>query len=119
MTSGAERHFAVLNVKTRGGKLIEAASVIVMHVGDDHVAHLSGVDTDHFQPLGGRAKQFALPLAGHLRVESGIDYKGALFPAIFTYNRPHEKVDGHGSIVRIAAQEVFAGAPRMMRVTNR
>ena len=115
VASGAERHFAILHVEARGRELIEAAGVVVMHVGDDHILHLRRLDADHLQPLGGRAQQLALPFASHLGVESGIDHEGA----IFTDNRPHEEVDGHGSIVRIAAQKVLTGPPRMVRVADR
>ncbi len=115
VASCTERHLAILNVVPRGWEFIQAAGVIVMHVRDDHILYLRRIDADHLQPFGRRPKQLALAFARHLRIEAGIDYERSLF----TYNCPHEEVDGHGSIVRIAAQKVLAGPPWMVRVTDR
>ena len=49
--AGAEGHFGILDMEARVGKQAEAAGMIVMQVGEDHVLDRDRIDTGVAQPL--------------------------------------------------------------------
>ena len=50
--SGAVRHLDVLQMVARVREQIVVAAMVVVHVRQDHVAHVSRLDTDRFQSDG-------------------------------------------------------------------
>ncbi len=85
-----------------------------MHVRDDDIRHLRVRDSDRPQAFIHRAYQGAPALLRLLRVESGIDDYGALW----SHYRPDEVIQGHGSVVGIAAQEVMGSGTLEVRVAD-
>ena len=108
--AGGVGHLALLQVEARVRELVEVADVIVVHVGEDHVAHGAGIDAEQGQALGRAAQESALALLGHLGREAGIDHVGAGRAD----RQPGVVVHRHGPVVRIAADEVIA-PPRLAR----
>ena len=54
---GGERHLAVLHVEAGAREVVDAAGVVVVEVGEDHVGHGVGVDADGGQRLGRGAQE--------------------------------------------------------------
>jgi hypothetical protein len=112
--AGAIAHLGILQVHACLREQVMISGVVVMHVRDDDIRHLRVRDPDRPQALIHRAYQGAPALLRLLRVESGVDDYGALR----SHYRPDEVVQGHGSVVGIAAQEVVAGGTLEMRVAD-
>src|SRR5260221_4000491 len=89
--------------------------MVVVQVGDHHVFYLRGVDLEQPQGIRRTAQVLASALARHGRRETGVDHDLATLAA----HQPHEIVERHGPVVRIAADEVFRGAPRVVRILER
>ena len=85
-----------------------------MHVRDDDVRHLRVRYSYRPQAVIHWTYQGAPALLRLLRVESGIDDYGALW----SHYRPDEVVQGHGPVVRVAAQEVEGGGALEVRVAD-
>ena len=71
--SGAERHFAVLNVERRVREQIVVAGVVVMHVADDDILDPVRIDADRQEPVARRTQKLAPALFRHCRVEAGVE----------------------------------------------
>ena len=71
--AGSISHLAILNVKTRIRETVEITRVIVMQMRQDHVGHLSGIDTDQRQRVRRIAQQVALAPRRRFLGESRID----------------------------------------------
>jgi hypothetical protein len=102
--AGGVGHLALLQVEARVRELVEVADMVVVHVGQDHVAHRPGIDAQQRQALDRAAQERALALLGHLGGEARIDDVGATR----AHRQPDEIVHRHGAVVRIAADEVIA-----------
>ena len=89
--------------------------MVVVHVGDDHVGDLARIDPDGAQAVPGAAQKLALAPLGHLRVEAGVEDEGR----VAAHDRPDEIVQRHRAVVRVAADEVLAGAPIVTCVADR
>ena len=70
-------HLAFLQVEARLRKLVEVADVVVVHVREDHVAHVAGLDAQEGEAVDRAAQEGALALLGHLGREAGVDDVGA------------------------------------------
>jgi hypothetical protein len=110
--SGAERHLPVLQVIMRIRKHVVVSAMVVVHVGDDDVLDLLGLDADRLQPHGGGAQVLALALGAHLRGEAGVEDEAA----ILALDRPDEIVERHRHVVLVAADEILRRMAEEMRV---
>ncbi len=77
--------------------------MVVVHVGDDHVAHRVAVHAKRLETLGDRINDCALALARATFIEAGVDHDGAQSVA----HHPDIVVERHGSVVRIAPDEIL------------
>ena len=64
VATGGERHLPVLEVEAGRREVADAAGVVVVQVGEDHVGDRRGVDADGGQRLGRRAQQTPAPAVG-------------------------------------------------------
>lgn len=112
---GAVGHLRVLHVVTCFRKQGMIARMIEMHMRDDNIFDVVGVDSDQPQSLSDRPQQGAIPFRGPGRIEAGIEYE-----ATFIANDgPNEIIEWHWAIVRVTADEIMGGGPVMMPVTDR
>ena len=100
---GGEAHFTVLQMEPRLGEAIEIARVIVMQMGDDHVANAVGADAEIFERIGGIDHQCAGALARGDRIESGIDQN----IAVTATDQPDEIIEVRSLVVNIRCQIVL------------
>ena len=112
--AGAIAHLCILQMHPRLGEQVMISGVVVMHVSDDDIRHLLVRYSDRPQAFIHGTYQGAPALLRLLRVESGIDDYGV----VRGHYRPDEVVQGHGSVVGIAAQEVVAGGTLEVRVAD-
>ncbi len=89
--------------------------MIVVQVTDDDIGDCVRRNAKRRKPFAHRLDDLTLAAAGHRLVEAGIDDDGAGPPD----DRPDEIIERLQDIVRIAADEVFARSPRVMRVADR
>ena len=88
--------------------------VVVVHVRDDHIGHLRVRDAYNAQAIVDGPYERAPALLCLLCVESGIDDDGMAR----AHDGPDKVIQGHGPVVRIAAQEVVSGGPFQVRVPD-
>src|SRR6202041_590375 len=75
-TSGAIGHLGFLQVEYRVREVVHATGVVPVHMRQDHVTHLGGVDSGVAQRLGWCAQDFAAsPFCGD-RIETGVHDDG-------------------------------------------
>ena len=55
--AGGIGHLARLQVEARVGKLVEVADVVVVHVSEDDIADVAGIDADELQAVDGAAQE--------------------------------------------------------------
>ncbi len=103
---GREGHLGVLQVEARLREGGEAADMVVVQVGDDHVRRRAGVDADRREAVGDRPQQLAVALLGIGRGEAGVDHPAS----VGADHGPDEIVHRHRPVVGIAADE-HLGAP--------
>ena len=117
MGPGGELHLQFLEVVAGARELVEAADMVVVHMGDDDVLDRRRVDADHRQPLGGGAQQGAPAARCVLLGEAGIDDVAALGAD----HRPDVVVDRHRRVVVGVEGDEIAAAPafRQRRVLDR
>jgi hypothetical protein len=111
---GAERHLAVLQVECGVGEQIVVAGMVVMHVADDDVADLFGVDPDRHEAVARAAQELAPALFRHRRIEPGVEDQR---PALAD-DRPDEIIERHGPVMRVAAIEVLARPALVMGIAH-
>ena len=70
---GRVRHLAVLQVETGAREDLEVADVVVVHVGDDDVVDLRGVDVERGQTLARVADDRAVASRPGCLAEAGVD----------------------------------------------
>ena len=112
--AGAERHLAVLKVERRVREQIVVAGVVVMHVADDDVLDPVRIDADRLETVARRKQEVAPAFFRHRRVEAGVEDQGAALAD----NGPDEIVERHRPVMRVAAIEILARAPVMMRIAH-
>ena len=113
-SAGAIAHLGILQVHPRPGKQVMISGVVVMHVSDDDIRHLLVRYSYRPQAFIHGTYQGASALLRLLRAESGIDDYGA----VRTHYGPDEVVQRHGSVMRVAAQEVVGGSALEMCVAD-
>ncbi len=114
VAAGRVRHLELLHVQQGRREKIEVADVVVVQVRDHHVLHLRRVHAEQPQPLGRAAQVVPRALERHGFREAGVHHHFAAFAA----DQPHEVVERHRPVVRIAADEILRRAPRMVRVLD-
>src|SRR5471030_655492 len=117
MTHAAARaigHLLVLHVIPRRRKERAVAGVVVVHVRKDDVVHRLRPDADPLQTVFNRVGNGASALLRHAGVEPRIHDECAGLPN----DRPHEIIEWHGDVVRIAANEVLGGTARVVRILH-
>src|SRR5205085_785629 len=87
---------------------------VVVHVADDDVLDLVGLDAEALQRLADRRDDGAAALRSDRLVEAGVDDEGALVVA----DHPDEVVERLQHVVRIAADVVLRGLALMLRVAD-
>jgi hypothetical protein len=102
-------------MQRRRGKEIEVADVVVMQMGDHDIGDFFCLRPQHSQPLCRTPDVLAAALRRHRRGKAGVDHDLAARAA----DQPHEIVERHRAVVRVAADEVLGGAPRVVRVLDR
>ena len=106
---GGIAHLAVLQMKPRIGEAVEIAGVIVMQMGDDHVADIVGLDAERRQRVDRIERELAAARLRLRRVEAGIDQDVAPLPA----DQPDEVIEiGGAGLVRIGQQVVHVRRAR-------
>ena len=50
-------HLALLQMEAGIGKFVEVADMIVVHVGEDHIAHGAGLEPQQHQAVDGTAQE--------------------------------------------------------------
>ena len=93
--SGGEAHLALLQMIACRRELLEAADMVVVQMGDDHVGRARRFDPDHRQRFVSRAQKRPPPTSGILWPEPGVDDE----TSVFADRRPDEIVDRHGGVV--------------------
>ena len=78
--------------------------MVVMHVADDDVADLVGIDPDRLEAVARRAQEVAAALFRHRLVEAGVEDEGA----VLADDRPHEIIERHRPVMRVAAIEILS-----------
>jgi hypothetical protein len=86
-----------------------------MHVGDDHVPNLGGIDADRPQAVGRSPERLPTALARAFRVEPGVDHVGLAGAD----DCPDVIVERHRPVVRVAADEIRTGEPIVPAVADR
>src|SRR5258708_29974 len=113
--AGAEVHLLVLHVIAGTREHIDVAAVVVVHVADDDVFDLVGLDAEPFQAFVDRRNDGAAALGSDRLGGGGIDHAG---PPI-VLDDPDEIVERLQHVVRIAADVVFGRLALMLGVTDR
>src|SRR5690349_8286927 len=70
---GGVAELALLDMERGGREKLEVADVIVVQVGNHHVAYASRVDAEEAQGLGRTAQVVAAALCGHGARKTGVD----------------------------------------------
>lgn len=71
---GGVGRLGVLHMEGGGGEVAQRARVVVVQVGEDHVAHLCRVDADEGQALRRAHQQLAAALARRVFGEAGVHH---------------------------------------------
>jgi hypothetical protein len=79
------------------------AGVIKVHVRDNHVFDLIGVEPDHPQSFSDRTKERPLSFCRTRCIEAGIEYETPFLPD----DSPDEIIKRHRAVVRIATDKVM------------
>jgi hypothetical protein len=81
----------------RFGKFVEVADVIIVHVGEDHVANGAGFQPQQRQALDGAAQKGAFARPRHFGGKTSVDHIGA----VAAERDPSVVVHRHRTVVRI------------------
>ena len=109
---GGVAHLAVLQMKSRIGKAIEIAGVIVMQMGDDDVPDVVGLDPEARQRIDRIERELAVSRLRLLRIETGIDQDVAAAAA----DQPDEIIEvRRRGLVRIRHQVIHMRRARRHR----
>src|SRR6195952_6100584 len=85
-------------------KPVEITHMVVVQVGQDDILNLVRIDIERGERLHWARQERPLSPLRHIRVEPGIDNKGAASPLC----QPPEIGHRHRAVVRIAANEMLA-----------
>ena len=100
---GGEPHFLFLDMEGGFWKILQPAGVVIMHMGDDDIVDLAGVEAELVQHLG-RSAMILDPAFGRRTVaETGVDDIAALAVA----DHPDEIIQRHGMVMGVAAKEIL------------
>src|ERR1051325_5799372 len=113
--AGAVMHLLVLQVVAGAREQVDIAAMVVVHVADDDVLDLVGVDAEALQRLADRRDDGAAAPRADRLVETGVDHEGALV----VEDHPDEVVERLQHVVRIAADVVLRGLALMLGVADR
>ena len=109
---GRVAHLAVLQMKPRVGEAIEIAGVVVMQMGDDHVANGVGRHAEIRQRVDRIERELARARLRLFGIEAGIDQDVATAPS----DQPDEIIEvQRRGLVRIGGQEIHVGGARRHR----
>jgi hypothetical protein len=89
-------------MEIRTGKVIKAADMVVVHVGQDHVAYLGRIDSKQRQSGAWAYQKFTLSLDGHLRQKPGVNDDGPVAVA----RHPDKIIHAHCFVMRVAADKM-------------
>jgi hypothetical protein len=93
---------------------VMVSRMIVMHVRDDHVGYLRVRYAYGLESCIDGSHERAPALPGLLRVEAGVDDDRVAR----AHYGPDKVIQGHGPVVRVAAQEVVRGGTVQVRVPD-
>src|SRR6185436_7767113 len=113
--AGGEFHFLVLQVIAGIGEQRDVAGMVVMHVGDDNVADLAGLESERSDAFGDRPHDLPVALLCHGLAETGVDDD----PALRVRDDPYVIIQWHLGVVRVAADEVFRRTAHEPRIFDR
>src|SRR4026207_2045745 len=97
-------------MKGRVWEQVMIAAVVVVHVRDDHVAHLPGFNADHGQTLAWAAQHLAAALLTHDAIKTGVHNVALVRPD----DCPDEIVKWHQLVMRIATEKILGSTTFMM-----
>ena len=112
--AGGKTHLRILQMEVGLGEIIKAADVVVVHVGQHHVAHLGRIDAEQRQALAGADQPFALALDRHLRQKTGVNDDRTVGIA----HQPDEIIHAHGLVMRVAADKMVSARTDTGGVTD-
>jgi hypothetical protein len=107
-------HLAILEVIARAREEVVVAAVVVVQMADDDGFHAGGVDADGRKTFRHRLDRLAAAARADHFVKPGIDQNGARLAD----NRPHEVVERHLDVVRVAAEKILRRLAWMVAVAN-
>ena len=113
---GGVAHLAVLQMKSRIGKQLEIAGVVIVQMGDHDIPDGFGADAEARQRLDRIKRELAVARLRLCRVEAGVDQNIAAVAS----DQPDEVVEVlRGGLMRIGQQVIHVGrSPRHRRIAN-